>query len=64
MMPTPANGQPAAATYYRDSEPIYNALRAAVLTATPGGITVFGGGAGLVARFGVPPVHAAVSRPR
>jgi RNA polymerase sigma-70 factor (ECF subfamily) len=67
MMPTLANGQPAAATYHRDSEPIYNALGVAVLTVTPGGIariTVFGGGAGLVARFGFPPVQAAGSRPR
>jgi RNA polymerase sigma-70 factor, ECF subfamily len=64
MMPTLANGQPAAVTYYRGSEPIYNALGLAILTVTPRGIariTVFGGGPGLVARFGFPPVQAAGS---
>jgi RNA polymerase sigma-70 factor, ECF subfamily len=49
------------AAYYRDGEGAYQALGIAVLTATPAGIariTVFGGGAELVARFGFP---AAVS---
>jgi RNA polymerase sigma-70 factor (ECF subfamily) len=57
MTPTLANGQPAAAAYYRDGDGAYQALGVAVLTVTPAGIariTVFGGGAGLVARFGFP----------
>jgi RNA polymerase sigma-70 factor (ECF subfamily) len=44
------------AAYYRDGA--YQALGVAVLTVTAGGIsriTVFGGGADLVARFGFPP---------
>ena len=52
MTATLANGQPAVAAYYRDS-----AYGLAVLTVTPAGIariTVFGGGAELVARFGFP----------
>ena len=56
MTPTRANGQPAVAAYYRDGA--YQALGVAVLTVTSGGIsriTVFGGGADLVARFGFPP---------
>ena len=61
MTATAANGQPAAAAYYRDGDGGYQALGVAVLGVTTGGIariTVFGGGAGLVARFGFP---AAVS---
>jgi RNA polymerase sigma-70 factor, ECF subfamily len=61
MSPALANGQPAAVTYHRDSESIYIALGLAILTVTPGGIariTVFGGGPGLLARFGFPPVQA------
>jgi RNA polymerase sigma-70 factor (ECF subfamily) len=57
MTPTAANGQPAVAAYYRDGDGTYQALGVAVLTVTPTGIariTVFGGGAGLVARFGFP----------
>jgi RNA polymerase sigma-70 factor, ECF subfamily len=60
MTPTVANGQPAAAAYYRDGGGTYPALGVAVLTATPAGIariTVFGGGPDLVAAFGLPPVH-------
>jgi RNA polymerase sigma-70 factor (ECF subfamily) len=56
MTPTRANGQPAVAAYYRDGA--YQALGVAVLTVTAGGIsriTVFDGGADLVARFGFPP---------
>jgi len=52
-----ANGQPAAAAYYRDDDGAYQALGVAVLTVTAAGIariTVFGGGASLVARFGFP----------
>jgi RNA polymerase sigma-70 factor (ECF subfamily) len=53
MAPTLANGQPAAIAYYRDG-----GFGLGVLTVTPGGIariTVFGGGAELVAKFGFPP---------
>jgi RNA polymerase sigma-70 factor (ECF subfamily) len=51
MIPTLANGQPAAAARYRGS-----AFGLGVLTVTPAGIsriTVFGGGPALVAKFGV-----------
>ncbi len=61
MTPTRANGQPAVAAYYQDGDGTYQALGVAVLTVTSAGIariTVFGGGADLVARFGFP---AAVS---
>jgi RNA polymerase sigma-70 factor, ECF subfamily len=57
MIPARANGQPAAAAYYRDGDGAYQALGVAVLTVTSAGIariTVFGGGADLVARFGFP----------
>ena len=58
MTPTLANGQPAAAAYYRDDDGTHQALGVAVLTATSTGvarITVFPGGPDLVARFGLPP---------
>jgi RNA polymerase sigma-70 factor, ECF subfamily len=61
MTPTVANGQPAAAAYYRDGDGTHHALGVAILTVTPAGIariTVFGGGPDLVAAFGLPPVHA------
>ena len=64
MIPVIANGQPATAAYYRGAGP-YHALGIAVLTVTPAGvkrITVFGGGPGLVAKFGFPPVWAGVGR--
>jgi RNA polymerase sigma-70 factor, ECF subfamily len=54
MTPTHANGQPAAATYYRADDGTHQALGVAVLTATPTGIariTVFPGGPSLVTRF-------------
>jgi RNA polymerase sigma-70 factor (ECF subfamily) len=61
MLPTIANGQPAAAAYYRSTAgPAAGAFRAfgvGVLTVSGSGIsriTVFGGGAELVARFGLP----------
>jgi RNA polymerase sigma-70 factor (ECF subfamily) len=60
MTPTLANGQPAAATYYRDDDGTHQALGVAVLTAASTGvtrITVFPGGPALVARFGLPPTH-------
>jgi RNA polymerase sigma-70 factor, ECF subfamily len=60
MTPTGANGQPAAATYYRADDGTHQALGVAVLTATPTGvcrITVFPGGPGLVSRFDRPSSH-------
>jgi RNA polymerase sigma-70 factor (ECF subfamily) len=60
MTPTLANGQPAAATYYRNGDGTRQALGVAVLTATATGvasITVFPGGPVLVARFGLPEVR-------
>jgi RNA polymerase sigma-70 factor, ECF subfamily len=65
MTPTLANGQPAAAAYYSDSDAAHRAFGAAVLTATPAGIsriTVFAGGPALVAKFGLPPTQQ--RRPR
>ena len=61
MTPVGANGQPAVAAYYRNGDGAYQALGIAVLGVSAAGIsriTVFGGGADLVARFGFP---AAVS---
>jgi RNA polymerase sigma-70 factor, ECF subfamily len=66
MIPAVANGQPAAATYHRDSSGIYQALGVAILTVTGTGIasvTVFAGGPGLLAGFGLPPVQQARERP-
>lgn len=60
MVPTAANGQPAAAAYHRDGEGLHRAFGLAVLTVTDAGIArvlVFGGGPNLVARFGLPPIH-------
>jgi RNA polymerase sigma-70 factor, ECF subfamily len=57
MIPAVANGQPAAVTYHRDAEAVYHAFGLALLTVAPAGITritVFGGGPGLVAKFGLP----------
>jgi RNA polymerase sigma-70 factor, ECF subfamily len=57
MTPTLANGQPAAAAYYRGTDGTHHAMGVAALTVTAAGITriaVFGGGPGLVARFGLP----------
>jgi RNA polymerase sigma-70 factor, ECF subfamily len=57
MTPTHANGQPAAATYHRTADGTHQAFGVAVLTIAPTGIariTVFPGGPGLVARFGLP----------
>jgi RNA polymerase sigma-70 factor, ECF subfamily len=58
MTPTLANGQPAAAAYYRGGDGgTHHAMGVAALTVTAAGITriaVFGGGPGLVTRFGLP----------
>jgi hypothetical protein len=57
MTPVVANGQPAAAAYYREGDGAHHAYGIGMLTVTPGGIariTVFGGGPDLVARFGLP----------
>jgi RNA polymerase sigma-70 factor (ECF subfamily) len=59
MIPTLANGQPAAAAYYRDRDGLHRAFGVGVLTVTDAGISrivVFGGGSDLVAKFGLPPV--------
>ena len=64
MVPTLANGQPAAAAYQRDSEGIYRAFGLGVLTVTEMGIArilVFGGGPDLVAKFGLPPIGPAAA---
>ncbi|HUB42857.1 MAG TPA: RNA polymerase subunit sigma-70 [Streptosporangiaceae bacterium] len=56
MTPALANGQPAAAAYYRDGDGTHHAYGLGVLTVTPAGIariTVFAGGADLIAKFGL-----------
>jgi RNA polymerase sigma-70 factor, ECF subfamily len=66
MTPTLANGQPAAAAYYRAADGAHQALGVAVLDATAAGvarITVFPGGPALVATFGLPPTRAQMRRP-
>jgi RNA polymerase sigma-70 factor, ECF subfamily len=60
MLPALANGQPAAAAYYRDGDGTHNAYGLGVLTVTPAGIariTVFAGGPDLIAKFGLPSIH-------
>ncbi|TDD35311.1 sigma-70 family RNA polymerase sigma factor [Actinomadura sp. KC06] len=60
MIPTVANGQPAAAAYRRDEDGVHRAFGLGVLTVTDEGIArilVFGGGPDLVGGFGLPPVH-------
>ena len=60
MIPALANGQPAAAAYYRDGDGTYHAYGLGVLTVTRAGIariTVFGGGPDLIAKFGLPSTH-------
>ncbi|MFG2791921.1 sigma-70 family RNA polymerase sigma factor [Streptomyces sp. NPDC048419] len=57
MIPASANGQPAAAAYYRAPDGSYRAFGLGVLTVTGTGIShihVFGGGPGLLAEFGLP----------
>jgi RNA polymerase sigma-70 factor, ECF subfamily len=61
MVPTGANGQPAAAAYLRGTDGAHHAYGVAVLTVSTTGIariSVFGD-PGLVARFGLPPVAPA-----
>jgi RNA polymerase sigma-70 factor (ECF subfamily) len=61
LVPTTANGQPAAAAYRRDGDGAHHAFGVAVLTVTPNGIAniVAFCEPGLVAAFGLPAVHAA-----
>jgi hypothetical protein len=62
MIPTFANGQPAAATYHRNGDGTYRALGVAVLTVTLAGITritVFADSPGLVAHIPLPPTQGA-----
>lgn len=66
MIPALANGQPAAAAYYRDGDGTHRAYGLGVLTVTPVGIariTVFAGGPDLVAKFGLPSTHAGPQAP-
>jgi RNA polymerase sigma-70 factor, ECF subfamily len=66
MTPSLANGQPAAAAYYRDGGGTHHALGLAILTVTPAGIArimVFGGGPDLVAKFGLPPIYPGARLP-
>ena len=59
MVPSTANGQPAAATYRRDDNGVYQACGIVVLTASTTGIArlVVFSDARLVARFGLPQVQ-------
>ena len=64
MIPTVANGQPAAAGYLRDGDGVHRAFGLGVLTVTDAGIArvlVYGGGPGLVTRFGLPSVHPGIA---
>ncbi|HEY5986288.1 MAG TPA: RNA polymerase subunit sigma-70, partial [Streptosporangiaceae bacterium] len=63
MVPTSANGQPAAAAYHRGADGTYRAYGIVVLTATTTGIAriVVFGDSGLLARFGLPPVQPAAA---
>jgi RNA polymerase sigma-70 factor (ECF subfamily) len=59
MIPTIANGQPAAVTYQRDPNGELHAFGLGVLSVTDAGIArifVFGGGPDLMATFGFPAV--------
>ena len=59
MVPTAANGQPAAAVYLRDADGTYRGYGVVVLTATRTGIAAITGFAdqALLARFGLPSVY-------
>jgi RNA polymerase sigma-70 factor (ECF subfamily) len=65
MLPTSANGQPAAVAYERGSDGAYQPHGIAVLTATTTGVAriVVFGDPGLLARFGFPPVQPATAGP-
>jgi RNA polymerase sigma-70 factor (ECF subfamily) len=60
MVPTAANGQPAAAAYHRDGDGTYQAYGIVVLTATTAGIAriVVFADPDLVATFGLPLTHS------
>jgi RNA polymerase sigma-70 factor (ECF subfamily) len=65
MVPTRANGQPAAATYRRGPDGAYHAYGIVVLTAARTvitGITVFADPR-LLTRFGLPLVHPGAAHP-
>jgi RNA polymerase sigma-70 factor (ECF subfamily) len=59
MVPTAANGQPAAGVYLRGADGTYRGYGIVVLTTTGTGIAAITGFAdqALLARFGLPPVH-------
>ena len=60
MIPTIANGQPAAVAYQPDPDGKLHAFGLGVLSVTDAGIArifVFGGGPDLIATFGLPAVH-------
>jgi hypothetical protein len=66
MIPTVANGQPAAAAYHHDSDGPHRGRGLGVLTVTHTGIArifVFGGGPDLVTKFGLPAVHPDAEAP-
>lgn len=67
MIPTSANGQPAAAAYHRGDDGTYRAFGLGVLTVTDTGIArilVFGGGPDVVAAFGLSPYHPGTQQAR
>jgi RNA polymerase sigma-70 factor (ECF subfamily) len=57
MIPTTANGQPAAAAYHRDAGGAYQAYGIAVIAPTASGVAgiVVFGDPGLFSTFGLPP---------
>jgi RNA polymerase sigma-70 factor (ECF subfamily) len=59
MVPVAANGQPAAAAYFRGADGDYRAYGIVVLTVTPAGIAriVVFADPGLFGRFGLPPAQ-------
>jgi RNA polymerase sigma-70 factor (ECF subfamily) len=64
LIPTIANGQPAAAAYQRDQNGKLHAFGLGVLSVTDAGIArifAFGGGPDLIATFGFPAVHHGTS---
>nr|WP_042190622.1 RNA polymerase subunit sigma-70 [Kibdelosporangium sp. MJ126-NF4]CEL19473.1 RNA polymerase sigma-70 factor [Kibdelosporangium sp. MJ126-NF4]CTQ94729.1 RNA polymerase sigma-70 factor [Kibdelosporangium sp. MJ126-NF4] len=64
LVPSAANGQPAAASYRRDADGVYRAFGAAVLTVDGSRIVriVSYDDASLVSRFGLPAVHSGAVR--